>query len=450
MIPLYRSTLKKLLKERLIIEDSLLPLSVLGIVVGAISGLSMAAIYSLINLPVSDYLLSSLHEWGIPEHYGRAFPPLIAVFTLILLFSFLPKKMHAVGIIHVLDKLNYHKGNLPIGNAFVQFFAVIIGLTGGLSIGKEGPEVHIGAAFGCKIAALRHAPQQHREILIACGAAGAIAAAFHTPLAGVLFALEVILLSFQTIIILPVMLSSVAAMVISKVLVGPIELFRYDKDLPFALNDVSNLATLAGLALIISILASLFFHIQKKLWPLTLSIQLHWRFLTIGVVTAICAIWIPDTLGIGYQTLEKLIVGIRLEHLVISILVVKLFLTALSIGLGIPGGVIGPLFVIGGLAGAQIALWFFATPTLELVSLFILLGMATMMSASLQAPLAGLIGIIELNNSSEIILPAMLVIGVSCVITRTLLKQDSLFIEKLKSEGKPLPSYHNRHMSDKR
>ncbi|TBR37724.1 chloride channel protein [Marinomonas agarivorans] len=434
--------------ERLAVENYLLPLSMLGVLVGIISGLSMVAIYVIINSSVATTITIALHNLGIPEQYCRAFPPLIAITILITFFSLLPKAMQSVGIIHILDKLNNHKGDLPPQNALVQFFAIIIGLTGGLSIGKEGPEAHIGAAFGCKIAKMRHAPIQHREVLIACGVAGAIAAAFHTPLAGVLFALEVILLSFHTIIILPLMLSSVAAMVVSKWLLGPIQLFRYDQELIFSL-DTSNIIALGLLALTASILASIFLHIQKTLWSLELKITLAWRFLFVGIATSVCAIWIPETLGVGYQTLETLLTGGTLEHLIITVLIVKLLLTAFSIGLGIPGGVIGPLFVIGGLAGAQVALWFFQSPSFELVSLFILLGMATMMSASLQAPLAGLIGVIELNSSSNIILPAMLVIGVSCVITRTLLKQDSIFIEKLKSQGKNLPSYHERHTRNK-
>lgn len=445
MVYLYRTKLKVLLQQRLAASDTLFSLSCIGIIVGIASGLAMVIMHKIIVLIGSTTLEQGPQDYENLSPYLRAIIPIGASFLLILLMIKLPKKFHNLGIVYVMERLNYHNANLSFRNALVQFVAAIIGLAGGLSIGKEGPAVHIGSTFGSKLAEHWKLSLQSKETLIACGAAGAISAAFQTPLAGVLFALEVIFLGFQSATILPVILSSVFAMIVSQTFLGSISLFHFDSAVTLNLT-LKNVAALLCLSISIALLAGLFFQTQKLLWRFG-NIHLIWRFLLVGLVTAACAVFVPETLGVGYDSLELLLSGQNLTSLVITVLLLKVLLTGFSIGLGIPGGLIGPTFLIGGLAGIQVSLWYFDTPSIELISLFALLGMATMMATALQAPLAGLIGIIEINHTSNIILPAMLVIGISCVLTRVVLKQDSVFIERLKNHNLSLQNHMNRLLS---
>ena len=409
---------------------------------GLASGLSMVAMHQIITAFSMSFMIADVESFEQLPSYLRALIPLTASLILILIFIILPAKFHSLGVIYVMEQLNHHKGNLSIRKAFVQFLSAIIGLIGGLSIGKEGPAVHIGSTFGSKVAEYGRLTLQSKETLIACGAAGAISAAFQTPLSGILFTLEVIFLGYQTITILPVILSSVTAMAISQWLLGPISLFHFDGSTDFIFN-LDNFGALLVLSIGVALLAGIFYRIQKALWSYH-STHVAWRFLVVGIVTALCAFFVPETLGIGYDSLEKLLAGESLTNLIIVILLLKIFLTALSTGLGIPGGLIGPSFIIGSFAGIQVALWYFTNPSIELISLFALLGMATMMSTILQAPLAGLIGIIEIYHSSSIILPAMFVIGIACVFARTVLKQNSVFVERLKKQRLYIKTPHER------
>lgn len=401
---------------------------------GIVCALSMVVLHWLLDLPAHLFMAGDNEGFEDLPLLMRILFPLLACFLLILIMHYLPKKWQKVGVPYVIERLNYHKGDLPIMNAVVQFITAGIGLMGGLSIGKEGPAVHVGATFGSRIAMRLGLSQSHVEVLVACGIAGAISAAFQTPLAGVLFALEVIFLEYQIAIILPVILSAVFSMAVSHLLLGPITLFSFDRVAILVLN-FETLSALVMLSLTVAILAGLFYRTQQLLWRVN-HWSLVWRFSIVGILTALCAAFIPEVLGAGYDSLESLLSGAHLANLLLIVLLVKVLLTASSIGLGIPGGMIGPTFVIGGLTGVQIAFWAFSGElNLELISLFALLGMAAMMATCFQAPLTGLIAIVEMTHSPQIVLPAMLVIATSCVITRVVFKQDSIFVERLNSLG---------------
>lgn len=401
---------------------------------GVICAISMVVLHWLLDLPAHLFMAGDNEGFEDLPLILRVLFPLVACLLLILIMHYLPKKWQKVGVPYVIERLNYHKGDLPFMNAIVQFVTAGIGLMGGLSIGKEGPAVHVGATFGSRMAMRLGLSQKHVEVLVACGIAGAISAAFQTPLAGVLFALEVIFLEYQIAIILPVMLSAVFSMAVSHALLGPITLFSFDRVGILALNSETMMG-LALLSLSVSLLAGLFYRTQQLLWRVS-HWPLAWRFLLVGVATALCAAFIPEVLGAGYDSVERLLSGQLLTNVLLIVLLTKVLLTAFSIGLGIPGGMIGPTFVIGGLIGIQVAFWSFSGEfNLELISLFALLGMAAMMSTSFQAPLTGLIAIVEMTHSPEIVLPAMLVIASSCVITRVAFKQDSIFVERLTSMG---------------
>lgn len=423
-----------MLQQRLNASDALLLLSLVGICVGVACALSMVLLHWLLHLPALLFMEGNIEGFEDLPILLRVLFPLVACFILVLFMHYLPKKWQKVGVPYVIERLNYHKGNLPLMNGLVQFISAGIALMGGLSIGKEGPAVHVGATFGSRIAMRLGLPQKHVEVLVACGVAGAISAAFQTPLAGVLFALEVIFLEYQIAIILPVILSAVFSMAVSHLLLGPITLFSFDRVAVLVLN-ADTIMALLFLSLAVALLAGVFFRTQELLWRVN-HWPLAWRFMLVGVVTAICAAFVPEVLGAGYDSLERLLAGVELTHILIVVLLTKVLLTAFTIGLGIPGGMTGPTFLMGGLIGVQVALWSFAGEAdLEVISLFALLGMSAMMATSFQAPLTGLIAIVEMTHSPEIVLPAMLVIATSCVITRVVFKQDSIFVERLTSLG---------------
>ena len=143
--------------------------------------------------------------------------------------------------------------------------------------------------------------------------------------------------------------------------------------------------------------------------------------------------YFPEILGSDYHVLNSLLSGELIVYSLLLLLVVKTLLTAVTVGLGVPGGMIGPTFIIGGLIGAQVALMF--DYALTDVALFVLLGMAAMMAACFQAPLTALVAMVEMTHSSEVIVPALFVIVFSCLFMKVFFHQESIFVERLSYMG---------------
>jgi chloride channel protein, CIC family len=398
---------------------------------GLLSGLVMVFFYAVIYLPTRYFLGTDFDAFEVLSVEWRVSLVIASCVVLALILTLLPSRFHKVGVPYVIERLNYHGGNLPIGNGIVQFFAAVMALVGGLSIGKEGPAVHLGATLGGFLATKAKLPQYGVETLLACGVAGAISAIFQTPLAGVLFAFEVIFLEYRQRYVLPVLLSSVVATLISHYVIGPLNIFSIG-NISSVVFSVDLFVACFILVVFIVLLSVLFLHAQKVLWHLSgLSVWL--RFLIVAIATSFAAVYLPEALGSGYSSLSHSISGDLLVYSLLMLIVVKTLLTALTIGLGIPGGMIGPTFIIGGLAGAQVAL-IFDHGAVD-IALFALLGMAAMMAACFQAPLTALVAIIEMTHSSEAIVPALFVIVLACLLMRVFFHQESVFAERLSYMG---------------
>ncbi|WP_191600944.1 chloride channel protein [Marinomonas algicola] len=431
---LRRVNVKDFFLSSLVSDNTLLSLSLMGGILGGISALVMGGLYWIIHLPATLFMSGNIEGFESLSSIERFLFPLFASFFLVLVTFFLSPSSQKVGVVFVIERLNNHQGNLPFVNSVVQFITAAICLIGGLSIGKEGPAVHIGATFGSVLARKVKLPVVSVEALIACGIAGAISALFQTPLAGVLFALEVVLLEYRLSYVLPVLISSVAATLVSKWLLGDMLIFSFNSiDLPSFTFDLYLACAL--LALFVVTLSFAFYRIQRIFWLFS-----HWhfsvRFVIVGLITATLGMLYPEILGTGFDSLSLLLDGGTLLTPLFIVLLLKLLLTGLSIGLGVPGGMIGPTFFIGGLAGVQVALLFdTGMPPHMAIPLFALIGMSAMMAASFQAPLTALIAILEMTHRPEVMLPAMMVIAVSCLVIRILFKQQSLFVERLHYMG---------------
>ncbi|WP_082866295.1 chloride channel protein [Marinomonas gallaica] len=409
-------------------------LSGLALVCGVLSSLAMTGMIELLYWLSSTVLPSHSENYEALSPTVRFILPVLACAALTIIWLLVPAKFLKVGIPYVVERLNYHQGNLPLMNAFIQFVGAFIGLFGGLSIGKEGPAVHIGATFGSILAQRFRLSYIAVETLVACGVAGAIAAAFQTPLAGVLFAYEVIFHEYRLRLVLPVLLSSVVATAISQIILGRIEVFELEAVF-LPLYQLDMLAAYAVLALCIVVASTLFYQVQRALWRLG-SVPLAARFMTVGVLTGLVGLYLPQVLGGGYDTLNSLLQGDILFVSLLGLALAKVLLTSVSIGLGIPGGMVGPTFVIGGMLGAQVSFWFDTQiPVAAELALFVLLGMAGMMATVFQAPLTAIVAMVEMTHTSVTIAPAILVIVVSCTAVRLLFNQDSIFVERLHSLG---------------
>jgi len=404
--------------------NSALAYALLGIVGGLASGLVVLGF----ELAISEISwLSGAGREGdgfedLPRWLAFALPAGGAL-LLGLLYTLLKPEDRETGIVHVVSRMHSHYGVLPLRNAVLQFVAGAFALGTGQSGGREGPGVHLGGAINSLLGQQLGLPNTSLRILIACGTAGGIAAAFHTPLAGVIFAMEVIVAEYTVAGFVPVMLAAVSASAISRSLsVGGVLLtipeveFNSLLEIPYIL--------LLGLGCGIAIAGFI------KLLELTARLS-HWpviiRFTLAGCLTGALALAVPETLGIGYDTLGLIINDQMLISTLLVIAFCKLVATAISCGAGLPLGVIGPSLLIGACLGGITGL---AAQQLhpELVSapaLYIAIGMAAAMATMLNAPLAAILAVIELTSTVSIAMPALLAIVAANLTNTGLFRQRS-------------------------
>jgi len=389
--------------------DSVLAYSLLGIIGGIASGLVVLAFERAISLAASlwgvggggedfESLPPQLHFWL----------PVASALALGIGYRLLRPEDRETGIIHVLSRMHSHYGALPARNALVQFFGGTLALGAGMSGGREGPGVHLGGAVNSLLGQRLQLPSNSLRVLIACGTAGGIAAAFNTPLAGVIFAMEVIVAEYTVVGFIPVMLAAVSASAVSRTLAGSGAAFAIPELQLTSLAEMPYIIFLGfscGLAVVafirIARVTARFSHIDVTL-----------RFAAVGVVTGSLSMLVPEIMGIGYDTLNQALNGELVVTALIVIALAKILATAVSAGAGMPIGIIGPNLLIGACIGG--ALGHLGQQFMpELASdpiLYILIGMGSAMGAVLNAPLAAILAVIELTHSIAVSMPAMLAI----------------------------------------
>jgi H+/Cl- antiporter ClcA len=415
--------------------EALPVLIALGLTCGLLAGGAIIAFRLFVESTQSLFL-----PGGDPENYEglpvawRIWLPLAGGAALGLVFQFLPTAARHVGVVHVMERLAYHQGRLPLRNALVQFFGAAASIIAGHSMGREGPAIHLGAASGSLSGQALGLPNNSLRVLAGCGVAGAIAAAFNTPLAGVVFAMEVIMMEYTVAGFAPVILSAVGATALSRLVWGPQPALAVPA---IELGSLLELPYILALGIAIGALAAAFIVLTRvtgmRLDPLPV-----WARMTLaGAFTSLLAVPVPEIMGIGYDTANAALLGELGLGLLLAVVLAKLFATSAAIGAGLPGGLIGPTFVIGAAAGGAFGVLAQAlAPTHASSSgLYAVLGMGAMMAGSLQAPLAALTAVFELTGNPHVIMPGMLAVVAAAVSARVIFRQPSVFVVLLRTRG---------------
>jgi len=388
---------------------AILPYSVLGLLVGLLSAAVVLGFEWFIDGLAKTWLspagaddFSGLLDWQ------RFALPLGSALLLAGVYSLLRPDDRETGIVHVLSRMESHYGVLPLRNALLQFVAGGVALAGGQSGGREGPGVHLGAAVGSGLTQWLNLPNSSQRIMIACGTAGSIAAAFNTPLAGVVFAMEVIVAEYTVVGFTPVIIAAISATTISHALDGGVTRLAIP---PIELGSLLDLPLILVLGLLAGTLAASFTRLLKLSLRLS-GLHVAWRFLAAGLITGLVALLVPRVLGLGYESLNAALLGELAPTLLAALVLAKLLTCAISIGMGLPVGVIGPGLLIGGCAGSLLggaAGALFPSVGVE-PGLYAVIGMGAVMAAMFNAPLAALLAVVELTGSATVAFPAMLAV----------------------------------------
>ncbi len=424
------------IRHHLASPDALILLSLMGLLTGLLAGGVIVMFRILVDQSQSGFLPDSLPEnFEALPLWARFALPVAGGLAIAVLFRWASRGSYVLGVARVMDRMAYNQGYISLREFILQFLGAALALISGHSVGREGPHVFLGAASGSLLGQALTLPNNSIRTMVACGTAAGIAASFNTPLAGVIFALEVVMMEYTLASFIPVMLAAVGATMVSILAFGNVPEFQ----IPLVrIGSLAEIPLVLLLGLTTGAVAAMFVHLIESTALKVRTYAFWWRVIAAGMVIGLLGMLVPEVLGIGYDTVNSVLTGQIGMKLLILILVFKIIATAVSVGMGIPGGMIGPsLFigaVLGGLFGG-LSNWLYPVDDIE-VGVYALLGMGAMMGASLQAPLAALTAMMELTYSPQIIGPGMLVIVVACLTARVLFGKESLFISMLKSRGK--------------
>lgn len=415
--------------------DALIQLAVLGTLAGLLTGLVIISFRLLIETAQRSFL-----PYGDPENYEgltanyRILLPIAGAILIAAIFKLFAKKDLSVGVSHVMERLSYHQGYLTIRSLIMQYVGAAIAIISGQSLGREGPAIHLGAATSSIVGQKLGLPNNTIRTLVACGTAAAIGASFNTPLAGVIFALEVVMMEYTLASFLPVILSAVSATAITRAVFGHEVVFSVPN---FQLTNLLELPYVMLLGVVTGVAAVIFIYITKLTSISSQNLSIWIKFTLAGAITGLLAYFAPQIMGIGYDTVNDSLVNNISLKLLLIIFAAKLIATACSVGLGLPAGLIGPTFVIGASLGGIMGI--IAQPIFPNLSsspgLYALIGMAAMMGATLQAPLAALTGVFELSHNPNIILPGMLAIVTAQLTASQLFGQRSIYRMLMQLKG---------------
>ncbi len=415
---------------RLANAEAVPQLALLGLLSGIITGAVIILFRQLLSLLLENGLPEGNDEnfEGLAAHW-RFILPIGGALALVLLLALIKPRHRRVGIAHVIERMGLHQGHLPLKNMLVQFFGAIIALASGHSSGREGPAVHLGAAGSSALGQWLRLPNNSVRTLVGCGSAAAISAAFNTPIAGVIFAMEVVMMEYTISGFIPVILASVIAAFMTALVYGSDQAFIIPSIEMHSLLEFP-LVIICGFA--IGCLAAAFIWLSKNIHRR--APQPYWfRLPLAGLLTGLVAIYYPQVMGIGYDTITDILFNtVGLEFLLYLVLA-KLVVSAAACGLGVPAGIIGPSLFLGACLGGAIGLLSQVAYTQPSSGsgFYAMLGMGAMMAAVLQAPLAALMAVMELTQNPSIILPAMLAVVIASLTSRYLFGQASIFSELL-------------------
>ena len=443
----------------------LLPLSLLAVGVGVVTGLGAVLFRDLIGL-VHNLLyyghLSMAYDanvYGAPSPWGPGIilVPVIGGLGVVLLVSKFAPEARGHGVPEVMDAIFYREGKIRPVVAAIKSLASGLSIGSGASVGREGPIIQIGASLGSTAGQLIRMQPWQRITLVAAGAGAGIAATFNTPLGGVMFAIELMLPEVSVRTFLPVALATGTATFVGRGLLGARPAF----DVPAQLFLASAPSSLEAVLLCVVLgvccggAATAFIRALHAAEQGFESIRNPYLRHSIGM-TAVGATMYAFLLGsghyrvggVGYSTIQDILLGGMVAAPFMALLCVsKLAATTLSLGSGSSGGIFSPsLFMgatLGGAVGA-LAHTFFSVPDVTIPA-FAMVGMAAMVGGATGAAMTAVTMIFEMTRDYDIVMPMIVAVAVSIGVRR-MLSSENIYTIKLVGRRHFIPKAMHANM----
>ncbi|MDQ2098352.1 MAG: chloride channel protein [Tychonema bourrellyi B0820] len=398
-------------------------LLILSLVIGGVTGAGVVTFHYLIHLihalMLEDFMgvISSSGSWTL-----ACIPTLGGVVIGLMRWRFRdfgPNMSSLIAATRGLQELSPLK---PI----TKMVAASVSLGTGASLGPEAPSVEIGANFGMLLAQVLQLSPERQRLLLGAGAAAGLSAGFNAPIAGVFFALEVVLGStFATSSVSVVLLAAVVSALVAQICLGSQPAFAvpvYDVRSPLELPFYMGLGLLASIVSLVYTeaiqLAERCF--QGKVpgfgWLGQLPRPIH--PIIGGACVGLVALVLPQVLGVGYETVQAMLQDVEFSlPLLLELLFVKLAVTAISLGSGLVGGIFAPAMFLGASLGSAYGIFLTMVPALGNhvagPPAYAMVGMAAVLAGSARAPLTAILLMFELTRDYRIVLPLMAAVGLS-------------------------------------
>lgn len=411
---------------------------VTAVIIGVLAGYGAVGFRKLIDLVRSGAFGNALPFLGGLGLGGMAlvFIPTLGGLLVGPITAFFPQEARGHGVPEVMEAVLTRRGVMKPRTVVLRAVASALSIGSGGSVGREGPIVQIGSAIGSTVGQLWRLTGNPMKVLVGCGAAGGIAATFNAPIAGFIFANEVILGDFSLATVSPIILSSVAATAVSRHYLGAFPAFMVPQ---YVLASPLELLFYAVLGILVSLVA--FFYVRALYWAEDLfdeklPIPDLFKPALGGLLLGFIALLFPQVMGNGYPYMEQAMRGEMALWLMASLVVVKVVATSITIGSGGSGGVFAPALFVGAMAGGTfgtVVHKLFPTVTAP-EGCYALVGMGGVFAAAAFAPLTSILILFELTNNYTIILPIMIVCVIGYVHGRWI-RRYSIYTLKLHRKG---------------
>ena len=414
-------------------------IAVLGLVVGVLTSLAAVAFVELVLL-LNEWLLIAPRSRFMVEDtrlllIATVCVPALGGLVVGLLHRFIPER-RSHGPPDIIRSVQTMDGRIPTRSGFLSALASVVSLGAGASVGQYGPLAHLGATLGSLVARISRGGRWMATVGVGCGVAAAISTAFNAPIAGIVFAHEVILRHYSLRAFAPITVAATMGYVVANVVFERPPLFRVEAISVGFAPEVLGFIVIGAAGAFVAVL-----YMRAILWSGRIAGKLpvanYLKPMLAGAVLGLVAIWLPDILGIGKETLRFAVI----DHAFTSgelafLLAAKILATALCIGFGFAGGVFSPALLVGILFGAL------AGNGAELVlgelrsdiAIYAICGMVAVTSAVIGAPLTTILIVFELTRNYDLATAAMVSVVFSNLVAYRIFGR-SLFDVQLRMRG---------------
>jgi len=423
---------------RSLLSDEHTIMVVLGIMVGVAGGYGAVGFRYLINFIQSIAYGSSDELLGVIRSipwYMRIAIPAIGGLIVGPVVYFFAREAKGHGVPEVMYSVALQRGIIRKRIVAIKALvsAVCIG-TGG-SVGREGPIVQIGSAVGSTLGQLFKVSGSRMRTMVGCGAAAGIAATFNAPIAGSIFAIEIILGEFEIASFSPIVISAVSATAISRHFLGDIPAFILPAYILHSPLEFPLYAILGVLCALVAVAFTLFLYRAEDAWD-AIKFPEYLKAVLGGLIMGTMGLVFPQVLGVGYGAID-LALMVKLSWWFMALLALfKILATSITIGSGGSGGIFAPSLFMGAMAGGAfgaVAHHFFPSVAVS-AGAYAVVGMGAVVAATTHGPLQAILIIFEMTSDYKIILPLMITCIISCLVARKLCGE-SIYTFKLIRRG---------------